>query len=93
MNDDVVKIPGSFDFEQMSRTIMGEEAYGYVMVDSKIKSGANIVSFDFHPQGLYPTACRILPTTQSVPSGHTKEWTGQMLIESQVRNVMLCRKN
>ena len=51
---DVVKIPGDFDFEQMSRAIMGEEAWGYVMVDSQIRSGANIASFDFHPEGLYP---------------------------------------
>ncbi len=90
---DVVKIPGDFDFEQMSRAIMGEEAWGYVMVDSQIRSGANIASFDFHPEGLYPATCQILPTTQSVPSGHVKEWTGQMLIQGRVRNVMLCRKS
>jgi hypothetical protein len=89
---DVVKIPSDFDFEQMSRAIMGEEAWGYVMVDSRIKGDSNEASFDLHPEGSYPPPCQVVPTTQPVPTGYVKEWQGQMLVQGRVRNVMLCRK-
>lgn len=92
---DVVSIPTQFDFEQMSRAIMGEEAYRYKFQGNEIKTGKagpyNEASFDFYADGPYPPNCVLQPASEEAPSGYTAEWKGRMLVRNRIRQVVLYR--
>lgn len=95
MANDTAEIPAEFDFVQITRAIMGEEAWGYVFVDNQIKTrrGAsyNEASFAFRDEG-YPEDCVVVPAAQAIPAGYAEEWRGQMLVANRVRRVVVARK-
>jgi hypothetical protein len=91
------EIPGNLDFDRISRVVMGKEALGLVFQGNTIEQEAdtdafNLVRFDFEPDGRSPPLCTIQAAEDPVPAGHAKEWSGQMLIEGDVRNAILCRQ-
>jgi hypothetical protein len=92
---DVVSIPREFDFEQLSRAITGEEAYRYKFQGNEIKTGKegqyNEASFDFYADGPYPPDCVVQPASQAAPAGYSVEWSGRMLVQNRVRQVVLYR--
>jgi hypothetical protein len=94
--DDIVELPADFDFERATRAIVGEEAWGYVFKDGRIghRDGEayNEIGFVFHPEGNYPSPCILLPASAAAPSGCAKQWQGQLLVDSRVRNVVLYRR-
>lgn len=90
------KIPRLFDFDQITRAIMGEEAWGLVFMECRIKreeSGEqyNEAHFAFSADGSYPKACIVQATTDAIPSGYQDQWTGLMIVRDQVRDVRLVR--
>lgn len=96
----IASIPQDFNFEQISRAIMGKEAYGYQFKHSEIRikhtrSGQtvyNAASFDDYDRGEYPSDCSLLSANTPAPDGYAEEWRGQMMIENQVRDTVLYRR-
>ncbi|MGH8081656.1 MAG: hypothetical protein ACREP7_13860 [Lysobacter sp.] len=92
---ETAEIPAEFDFVQVTRAVMGEEAWGYLFKGNQIKTrggrGYNEASFEFRDAG-YPADCVVLPNSQTPPAGYTVEWRGQMLVANRVRNVALARR-
>lgn len=91
------EIPGNLDFDRISRVVMGKEALGLIFRGSTIQKEDdsdvfNLVRFDFHPDGRSPPLCQIQPAEDPVPAGFVQEWSGQMVIEREVRNAILCRE-
>jgi hypothetical protein len=91
------EIPGNLDFDRISRVVMGKEALGLIFQGSTIQQEVdsdafNLVSFDFHPDGRSPPLCTIQSIEDPMPAGHVQEWSGQMVIEGEVKNVILCRE-
>jgi hypothetical protein len=92
-----MEIAGNLDFDRISRVVMGKEALGLIFQDSTIQQeddsdAFNLVRFDFHPDGRSPPLCTIQPAEDPVAAGHVQEWSGQMLIEGEVRHAILCRE-
>ena len=92
----VAEIPAQFDFDEIARAIMGMEAGGYVFQRNAIKVGANgqfnEASFDFHPDGLFPADCLVQSAGEAGPAGCSEAWRGPMLVQDQVRQVVLYRR-
>jgi hypothetical protein len=91
-----MEIPGNLDFDRLSRVVMGREALGLVFQGSTIEQepdtdAFNLARFDFEPDGRSPPLCTIQPAQAPAPASHTKEWSGQMLIEGQALDVILYR--
>jgi hypothetical protein len=91
-----VEIPGNLDFDRISRVVMGKEALGLLFQGSTIEQepdtdAFNLMRFDFEPDGRSPPLCTIQPAEDPAPAEHTEEWSGQMLIEGQARDVTLYR--
>jgi hypothetical protein len=97
MTVDVASIPAEFDFDQISRAIMGEEAYRYQFKGNEIKTDKdgqyNEVSFDFYADGPCPPDCIVQLASQAAPAGHSAEWKGQMLVQNRACQVVLYRAN
>lgn len=95
MATDTAEIPAEFDFVQITRAIMGEEAWGYLFKDNQIKTrhGAsyNEASFEFRDEG-YPEDCVVVPAAQAPPAGYAEQWRGQMLVANRLRRVVVARK-
>ncbi len=95
MTVDVVSIPAEFDFDQVTRAIMGEEAYRYQFKGNEIKTGKqgqyNEASFDYYADGPYPRNCIMQLASQTQPVGHSAEWEGQMLVQNRACEVVLYR--
>ncbi|MBT2746045.1 MULTISPECIES: hypothetical protein [unclassified Lysobacter] len=88
------KIGAKFTFEEITNRIQGEEADGFVFVGCVIRNGAkpnNELSFNDHPSGGRPARCTVLAATATAPAAHRAEWVGQMLVQNNVRNVVLYR--
>ncbi len=91
-----MEIPGNLDFDRISRVVMGKEALGLVFQGCTIQQeddsdAFNLVQFDFHPDGRSPPLCIVQSASEPVPANHIQEWAGQMLIEREVTDVILCR--
>lgn len=91
------EIPSMFNLLQITRAIMFEESFGYEFVQNDIKqrkSGGqyNRAGFTELDSGV-PNDCLILYANTPQPPGHTQKWNGKMIVEDNVRLVVLYRKN
>jgi hypothetical protein len=91
-----MKIPGNLDFDRISRVVMGKEALGLLFKDASIVTEPDVepfnrVRFDFEPDGRSPPLCIIQAAEDPAPADHRQEWNGQMLIEGEIRGIVLYR--
>lgn len=98
------KLAGWLDLEQIARGIMGREATGKIFDDNEliedddpkdaVKSPrCNWVSFNYHSGSRYPTRCVVLLKDAAAPKGHTREWSGTMMVEAEEAEVVLYRED
>lgn len=90
------EIPKEFGLRQIERAIMLEESLGYVFEGNEIRSRANgqynRAAFSIYRKGSYPPDCRAQFSSEAAPTGHDREWSGQMLVNERPRQVVLYRR-
>lgn len=96
MTKEYAEIPREFDLRQIERSIMREEAFGFVFEDNEVKTRSNEqynhASFAEYLAGSYPEDCRVQLSADAPPAGHSRAWSGWMLVEGWPRQVVLYRK-
>ena len=96
MSDYARVIDGKYDLEQINIQIAGEEAGASEFISSEVKGdppATNRVTFRERADGTIPKKLTVVKDGDPQPSGTTKTWSGEMVVNGTPTKVTAYRQS